>query len=145
MFYLENSFTVYLLDEDWMAVRQQKGVVNGKYYQNTNYNISFNHKKSNGTIGVVSYVMNEVGQARTLEIHADALATSIGGIKLSQRMTTVDGLDGVELVMSGDQMGKYIFLKKGRMGYLLAYTNTAAYFDQYLPVFESFLGTFKTL
>ena len=144
-FYLDNNFTVSLMNGDWTVLRQQKGVVNYQYYENTAYQISFSHKKSNGLIGVHSFVMSEVGQARSLEVHADSIASEFGGMKLSQRMIKVDGIDAVELLLSGNKMAKLILLKKGKMGFLLAYTNTPAYFDQSLSEFDKFIATFKTL
>jgi hypothetical protein len=144
-FYLENNFAIGLLNDDWTVLRQQKGIVNGRYYENTSYKISFTHKKSNGSIGVNSFVMSEAGQARSLEIHADGILSGFGGIKLSQKMVKVDGIEAVELILSGNKMAKFIFLKKGKMGYLLVYTNTPTYFDQNLADFDKFVETFKTL
>ncbi len=145
MFYLEHDFTAALVDDDWQVIQQEKGVRYGAPYVSSVYEISFNHKKSNGMIGVNSFILSEVGQARSLEIHAEDAIARWEGIKLSQRMIKVDGIEAIEVVMSGKYMAKYIFLKKGQNGYEIVYTNTPTYFDEYLSVFDKFVETFKTL
>ncbi|MBI4686378.1 MAG: hypothetical protein HY756_01120 [Nitrospirae bacterium] len=142
-FYLENYFNITLLDSDWEVVRQQTWVQYGVKKSNTMYEISFRHKKSNGIIGVNSYWLDEVGKTQSLDIHANEAVAEFGGMKLSQKIIKVDGIDAVELVISGNYMFKYIFLKKGDKGYGIIYRNTPAYFDEYLSVFDKFVGTFR--
>ena len=145
VYYLDGNFTVDMLDDDWVALQQRAGVVDGRYFENTHFEISFNHKKSNGFIGVNAFEMNNAVQARSLEVTADSIVANSDGMKLSQKMMKVDGLDAVELIISGKEMGKYVFLKKGKMGYILMYSNTPTYFDQNLATFEKFIASFKTL
>lgn len=142
-FFIENDFSVDLLDNSWEVVRQQVRVDLGIRRSNTVYEISFRHKNSNGTIGVNSFELDNVGNARSIDIHADDAVARWGGIKLSQKMIKIDRIDAVELVISGKYMVKYIFFKKGGKGYELVYINTPTYFDEYLGVFEKFIGTFK--
>jgi hypothetical protein len=144
-FYLDGNFTVDMLDDDWVPSRQQAGVANGRYFENTHFEISFNHKNSNGFIGVNAFEMSDAVQARSLEVTADGIVANSEGMKLSQKMMKVDGVDAVELIISGKEMAKYVFLKKGKMGYILTYSNTPTYFDQNLATFEKFLGSFKAL
>jgi hypothetical protein len=142
-FFVQDDFTVDLPNSEWEVVRQQVFVDLGIRRPNSVFEVSFNHKKSNGFIGVNSMKMTEVDQARSLEVHADGAVTSMSGIKLSQRMIKVDGIDAIEVVISGKYMRKYIFLKKGSAGYELIYMNTPAYFDQYLGDFDTFVGSFR--
>jgi hypothetical protein len=143
-FSVAQDFSVQMLDGDWEPVRQNSWLDRNYIRRwNTSYAISFQHKKSNGFIGVRSYDMDEVGQARSLEVWADSIVAGSGGLKLSQKMIKVDGMDAIELVISGNYMNKCIALKKGKKAYLLLYSNYPTYFDEYLGVFDKFVGTFK--
>jgi len=144
-FSVENSFSVGLLDNDWQVERQKvfsDGVIKR---QNTPWAIGFSHTKSSGFIGVYAWQLSEIDQARSLDIIADSIVANSGGLKLSQKTVKVDGYDAIELVTSGTYMKKQILFKKGDRGYLLRYSNSPTYFDQYLNVFDSLVGTFKVL
>jgi hypothetical protein len=144
-FFVENEFTVDLLGSEWEVVRQQVFVDIGIRQPNTVYEISFEHKKSNGFIGVNFLELDEVNRARSLEVHADEAVSTSSAMKLSQKLIKIDGIDAIEVVVSGKYMMKYIFMKKDAKGYELVYRNTPAYFDQYLGDFDKFVGTFRVL
>ncbi len=142
-FSVEQDFSVALLDSDWQVGRQtvfRDGIITR---QNTQWPISFSHKNSNGFVGVRSFQMNEVGQARSLEVWADNMVANSGGLKLSQKSVKIDGNEAIELVISGTYMAKQIFLKKGDKGFFIVYSNSPAYFDQYLDVFDKFVETVR--
>lgn len=143
-FYLKNDFTVQLLDEDWQVIRQTKDPLNPKI-QSSRDKIAFAHKKSNGYISANSFMLSDISQARPLSVHVDAAVANWRGMKLSEQQTKIDGVDAVEVVISSSRMVKWVFMKKGNWGYELVYSNTPAYFDEYLGVFDKFVETFKTL
>jgi hypothetical protein len=144
IFYLEDDFSVHLLDDDWQVIRQTRAPLNPNVVYSRD-EIAFEHKKSNGFISVNSFALSDIDQSRTLSIHADAAVASARGMKLSEKQTKIDGIDAVEVIISGARMVKWVFMKKGEKGYRLMYSNTPAYFDQYLGVFDKFVETFKTL
>jgi len=144
MFYLEDEFSVHLLDNDWKVIRQTRAPLNPNVVYSRD-RIGFAHKKSNGYISVNSFVLSDIDQSRTLSIHADAAVASWHGMKLSEKQTKIDGIDAVEVIISGARMVKWVFMKKDEKGYRLMYSNTPAYFDEYLGVFDKFVETFKTL
>jgi hypothetical protein len=146
-FNVENDFSVGLLDSDWEVTRQKVNPLvqpNAAFpRENTPWQISFSHKKSNGFVAIRSYELNEVGQARPLDVWADGLVASSGGLKLSERSVKIDGSDAVELVISGQYMSKQVLLKKGKKAYRIVYSNSPSYFDQYLGVFDTFVESFR--
>ncbi len=143
-FYVAQDFSVGLLNDEWQMTRQTVNHLNApSFRENTPWPISFSHKNSNGFIGVRSYTLNELGQARSLEVWADSLVANSGGMKLSQRNVKIDGNDAIELVTSGQYMMKQVFLKKGKKAYRMVYSNSPAYFDQHLGVFDTFVETFR--
>jgi len=143
-FYLQDDFTVQLLNEDWQVIRQTRAPLNPRVVYSRD-KIAFSHKKSNGFISVNSFALSDIDQARALSIHADAAVASWRGMKLSENLTKIDGIDAVEVVISGARMVKWVFMKKDAQGYRLMYSNTPAYFDEYLGVFDKFVETFKLL
>lgn len=143
-FYLRNNFTVQLLNDDWQVIRQTIDPFFPNRV-NTHDKIAFAHKKSNGYISVTSMILGDIDQARPLSIHADAAVAGWRGLKLSEKQTKIDGVDAVEVVISGAYMVKWVFMKKGVKGYRLTYSNTPAYFDEHLGVFDKLVESFKTL
>jgi hypothetical protein len=146
-FYLTQDFSVELLNDEWQITRQQ---VNHMIQpnapiarENTPWPISFSHRKSNGFIAARSYELTEVGQARSLEVWADAIVANSGGVKLSERTIKVNENEALELVISGSYMMKQVLLKKENKAYRIVYTNSPAYFDQSLNVFDRFVETFR--
>jgi hypothetical protein len=143
-FYLKSDFTVKLLNEDWQVIRQKREPLNPAV-TNSAIKIAFVHKKSNGYIGAESFVLNDVDQARSLRVHADAVVASWHATILSEKETKIDGIDAIEVVMSNSRIIKWVFMKKGNHAYALLYYNTPKYFDEYLDVFDEFVESFKTL
>ena len=146
-FYLDQDFSVGLLNSDWEMTRQK---VNRLVQPNapiaresTPWPISFSHKKSNGFIAAKSYALTELGQARSLEVWADSIVAGSGGLKLAERSVRIDGSDALEIVISGQYMTKQVILKKGKKSYRLVYSNSPAYFDENLGVFDEFVGSFR--
>ncbi len=146
-FYVDQVFSVAIIDSDWQVTRQRVNHLtqpNAAFpRENTPWAISFSHKRSNGFIAVMSFELTELGQARSLEVWADNLVANSGGLKLSERSVKIDGNDAVELVISGSHMIKQVILKKGKRAYRIVYSNSPAYFDQYLAVFDGFVETFR--
>jgi len=143
-FYVAQGFSVDLLNDEWQVTRQTVNPMNAPSFRvNTPWQISFSHKNSNGFIGVTSFMMNELGQARSLDVWADNLVANSGGMKLSQKNVKIDGIDAIELVTSGKYMVKQVFLKKEKKAYRMVYSNSPTYFDQYLGVFDKFVETFR--
>jgi hypothetical protein len=146
-FYVAQDFSVGVLNDEWEVTRQKVNhmiAANAPIpRENTQWPISFSHKNSNGFIAARSYELNELGQARSLEVWADSIVAGSGGIKLSQRTIKVDGNDALELVTSGQYMMKQVILKKRKKFYKIVYSNSPAYFDQQLAVFDGFVGTFR--
>jgi hypothetical protein len=109
-FNVENDFSVGLLDNDWEVVHQKVNPLvqpnAAVQRENTPWQISFSHKKSNGFVGAGSWELNEVGQALPLDVWADGLVANSGGLKLSERSVKIDGNDAIELVISGKYMSK---------------------------------------
>jgi hypothetical protein len=143
-FYLKNDFTIQLLNEDWKVIRQTRASLNPSVVYSRD-KIAFAHKKSNGYVSINSFILSDVSQARPLSVHVDAAVAYWRGMKLSEKQTQIDGIDAVEVIISSSRMIKWVFMKKGDRGYELVYSNTPAYFDEYLGVFDKFVETFKTL
>ncbi len=142
-FFVEDDYAIDLLDSDW-EVERQKVLVDGSYRRESSpFDIAFQHKKSNGVIGVGSMDLDNVMKDRSLEVHAEDMVAQFQGIKLSERKITIDGVDAIELIISGNYMIKYIYLKTNDRGYFLLYRNTPTYFDEYLGTFDTFVETFK--
>ena len=142
--FVDQDFSVGLLNDEWQVARQKVYHLNApSLRENTPWAISFSHTKSNGFIGVGAFDMNELGQARSLEVWADNLVANSGGLKLSDRSVKIDGNEGLELVVSGKYMAKWIIMKKGKKMYRMVYSNSPTYFDQSLAVFDGFVQTFR--
>lgn len=142
-FFIENDYAVDILDSDW-EVERQEVFVDGNYRrENSPFDIAFQHKKSNGVIGVGSFDLDNVMKDRSLEVHAEEIVAQLEGIKLSERNIAIDGVDAIELIVSGNYMVKYIYLKTKDRGYFFLYRNTPTYFDDYLGTFDGFVKTFK--
>lgn len=150
-FYDGDSFSVDLLGDDWEIMRQKMtpgdplfpSLHPARY--STNYEISFAHKKSSGFIGVDVRPLSDVGKQRSLDIIADSVVSDLEGVKLSQKKVTVDGIDAIEVVQSGKRLLKVLIFKTGEKIFYVQYTNTPAYFDQNLPVFDKFVASMKIL
>ncbi len=148
-FYYEDYFSAKILDNDWEVIRQQKQTGDPLFptlyptRYSSSYQISFAHKKSNGFIGVIVSQLSEVGKQRSLDIIADSVISQFEGMKLSQKTSTVDGIEAIEVIESGKKMMKLIIFKTGDLVYYVTYSNTPTFFDQYLTVFDKFISDMK--
>jgi hypothetical protein len=150
-FYYEDNYSVELPGDEWQIIRQQVKPgdplfpsINPPRYSSS-YQISFDHKKSGGFIGVTASKLTDIGKQRSLDVIADVIFSQSEGVKLSQNKVTVDGIEAIEDVHSGKKLVKLIVFKTDDMLYYVGYANTPTYFDQYLPVFDKFVSSMKVL